>query len=136
MDAARLNLSPSLECQEVSAWQKRFPHLDQAQEQSIEVIQNAGEALFVPSGWTHTVENLEDTISINHNWLNGVNVMWSAHLLCRTFSKAIQLLCDCRYEHIWGAWRCICSYLYTSFLSNDIMQSCEHFVLISGHAMR
>ena len=25
----------------------------------------------MPSGWHHMVENLEDTISINHNWFNG-----------------------------------------------------------------
>ena len=31
------------------------------------VVQRAGELLFVPSGWYHEVENLEDCISINHN---------------------------------------------------------------------
>ncbi|XP_062850650.1 2-oxoglutarate and iron-dependent oxygenase JMJD4 [Trichomycterus rosablanca] len=40
----------------------------------LEVIQEAGEILFVPSGWHHQVYNLEDTISINHNWMNGCNV--------------------------------------------------------------
>ena len=44
----------------------------------IEIVQNAGELLFVPSGWYHEVENLEDTISINHNWLNAHNVHWAA----------------------------------------------------------
>lgn len=39
-----------------------------------EVIQNSGEAIFVPSGWYHQVQNLEDTISINHNWVNGCNI--------------------------------------------------------------
>jgi hypothetical protein len=39
-----------------------------------EVIQSAGEIIFVPSGWHHQVYNMEDTISINHNWLNGCNV--------------------------------------------------------------
>ena len=29
-------------------------------------MQGAGGAIFVPSGWHHTVENLEDTLSINH----------------------------------------------------------------------
>ncbi|XP_072010652.1 2-oxoglutarate and iron-dependent oxygenase JMJD4 isoform X2 [Engystomops pustulosus] len=45
----------------------------------MEVIQEAGEIIFVPSGWHHQVYNLEDTISINHNWVNGCNVaaMWS-----------------------------------------------------------
>lgn len=39
-----------------------------------EVIQGPGEAIFVPSGWHHQVWNLEDTISINHNWINGCNI--------------------------------------------------------------
>lgn len=60
-----------------------------------DLIQNAGEIVFVPSGWFHQVWNLvnsfntfqimnvhliclmslqEDTISINHNWFNGANV--------------------------------------------------------------
>ncbi|XP_056408797.1 2-oxoglutarate and iron-dependent oxygenase JMJD4 isoform X2 [Hyla sarda] len=45
----------------------------------MEVIQEAGEIIFVPSGWHHQVYNLDDTISINHNWVNGCNVsvMWS-----------------------------------------------------------
>ncbi|XP_059126757.1 2-oxoglutarate and iron-dependent oxygenase JMJD4 [Peromyscus eremicus] len=44
----------------------------------LEVIQEAGEMIFVPSGWHHQVYNLDDTISINHNWVNGCNLanMW------------------------------------------------------------
>uniref|UniRef100_A0A8C2UIG9 2-oxoglutarate and iron-dependent oxygenase JMJD4 n=1 Tax=Chinchilla lanigera TaxID=34839 RepID=A0A8C2UIG9_CHILA len=44
----------------------------------LEVTQEAGEMLFVPSGWHHQVHNLDDTISINHNWVNGCNLanMW------------------------------------------------------------
>ncbi|XP_056148705.1 2-oxoglutarate and iron-dependent oxygenase JMJD4 [Lampris incognitus] len=54
-----------------------FPHFHKAC-QPLEIIQEAGEILFVPSGWHHQVYNLEDTISINHNWLNSCNVdiMW------------------------------------------------------------
>ncbi|KAL7975828.1 hypothetical protein Chor_005775 [Crotalus horridus] len=45
----------------------------------VEIIQEAGEIVFIPSGWHHQVYNLEDTISINHNWVNGCNlaIMWS-----------------------------------------------------------
>ncbi|XP_021107797.1 jmjC domain-containing protein 4 isoform X9 [Heterocephalus glaber] len=45
---------------------------------ALEVVQEAGEMLFVPSGWHHQVHNLDDTISINHNWVNGCNLanMW------------------------------------------------------------
>ncbi len=37
--------------------------------QILEVIQNQGEMMYVPSGWRHKVENLEETISVNHNWV-------------------------------------------------------------------
>ncbi|KOB52195.1 JmjC domain-containing protein 4 [Operophtera brumata] len=42
------------------------------------IIQEQGDAIFVPSGWYHQVENQLDTISINHNWNNGCNIkfMW------------------------------------------------------------
>ncbi|XP_043221833.1 2-oxoglutarate and iron-dependent oxygenase JMJD4-like isoform X2 [Amphibalanus amphitrite] len=43
-----------------------------------DVRQEAGEVMFVPSGWHHQVWNLRDTISINHNWFNASNV----HLVC------------------------------------------------------
>ncbi|XP_037656925.1 2-oxoglutarate and iron-dependent oxygenase JMJD4-like isoform X2 [Choloepus didactylus] len=47
-------------------------------EPPLEITQEAGEMLFVPSGWHHQVHNLEDTISVNHNWVNGCNLaaMW------------------------------------------------------------
>ncbi|NXQ50089.1 JMJD4 protein, partial [Catharus fuscescens] len=55
-----------------------YPRYSQSQP-PLEIIQEAGEIVFIPSGWHHQVYNLEDTISINHNWVNGCNVavMWS-----------------------------------------------------------
>ena len=47
----------------------------------VEVTQQVGEIIFVPSGWFHTVLNIEDTISINHNWFNGSNIMFVAKAL-------------------------------------------------------
>ena len=40
-----------------------------------EVIQKSGEIIFIPSGYIHQVINTEDTISINHNWFNGTNII-------------------------------------------------------------
>ena len=40
----------------------------------VEVVQAPGEVIFVPSGWLHQVHNLDDCISINHNWFNGSNI--------------------------------------------------------------
>ncbi|KAK1947803.1 JmjC domain-containing protein 4 [Phytophthora citrophthora] len=50
----------------------KYPRFHEAK--PIYVIQETGDAIFVPSGWYHQVKNLEDTISINHNWFNGYNV--------------------------------------------------------------
>ena len=48
--------------------------LEKGEVDKIEFIQETGEIVFVPSGWYHQVHNLEDTISINHNWFNGCNI--------------------------------------------------------------
>lgn len=55
-----------------------FPGFRGAFSQVLRVIQHPGETVFVPSGWYHQVHNLEDTVSINHNWVNGWNIhgMW------------------------------------------------------------
>eukprot|EP00980_Cylindrotheca_fusiformis_P000475 scaffold119_cov131-Cylindrotheca_fusiformis.AAC.5 len=42
--------------------------------QAFTVIQKAGQAMFVPCTWQHEVENLEETISINHNWITVANI--------------------------------------------------------------
>lgn len=52
-----------------------FPGLAAARRLAVLVDQKEGETIFVPSGWHHTVENIEDTLSVNHNWLNGYNLM-------------------------------------------------------------
>ncbi|XGW16474.1 hypothetical protein V3C99_001716 [Haemonchus contortus] len=38
------------------------------------LVQQPGEIVFVPTNWYHQVHNLEDAISINHNWLNASNI--------------------------------------------------------------
>jgi hypothetical protein len=40
---------------------------------SVVVHQEAGECIFVPSGWKHDVTNLVETLSINHNWVTSAN---------------------------------------------------------------
>ena len=72
-----------------------MPQLDEL-EQRVCLLQGVGEAIFVPSGWHHTVENLEDTLSINHNWLNGLNMHWGWALLQRERVDAAAAIEDCR----------------------------------------
>uniref|UniRef100_M4BH57 JmjC domain-containing protein n=2 Tax=Hyaloperonospora arabidopsidis (strain Emoy2) TaxID=559515 RepID=M4BH57_HYAAE len=50
----------------------KYPRFHEAH--AMYVVQETGDAIFVPSGWYHQVKNLKDTISINHNWFNGYNI--------------------------------------------------------------
>ncbi|CAE8635775.1 unnamed protein product [Polarella glacialis] len=54
-------------------WEKQWPKLHLAWDRRLEFLQEAGELVFVPSGWYHEVENLTFAVSINHNWLNASN---------------------------------------------------------------
>ncbi|XP_040829655.1 2-oxoglutarate and iron-dependent oxygenase JMJD4 isoform X1 [Ochotona curzoniae] len=62
----------------------------------LEIIQEAGEMVFVPSGWHHQVHNLDDTISINHNWVNGCNLASMWHFLQRELCAVQQEISEWR----------------------------------------
>lgn len=59
------------------------------------VIQNSGDALFVPSSWYHQVWNLVDTISVNHNWINGCNVQQMWNLIKNDLDNVKKEISDC-----------------------------------------
>jgi len=67
-----------------------------------DVIQEAGEIIFVPSGWHHQVWNLEDTISINHNWINACNItnVWCA--LKKELRSVMKEVDDCKDMKNWN----------------------------------
>lgn len=71
-----------------------------------------GEALFVPSQWYHQVINLEDTISINHNWFNSTNLPQVLDFLISE-SKAVQHeIQSCRASlEADGEWESHCEFL-------------------------
>ncbi|KAH3750977.1 hypothetical protein DPMN_185517 [Dreissena polymorpha] len=95
------NLVYDITCSDLENPQK-FPHAAEVKGRRIEVIQTQGQVMFVPSGWHHQVINLEDTISINHNWLNASNIdlCWK-HL--QSSLTAVQLeIADCRDMEGWA----------------------------------
>jgi hypothetical protein len=55
---------------------------DQQKGTSFSVRQETGQAIFVPATWQHTVINLEETISINHNWITMANLDLTWECLC------------------------------------------------------
>merc|ERR1711991_1006772 len=72
--------------------EKEFPPPD------LELITGPNEAMFVPSGWFHTVINLDDiVISVNQNWGNSHNLLELARLLAegkKEVEEAIEHLKD------------------------------------------
>jgi hypothetical protein len=43
---------------------------DETNVKTAKIIQETGDMIYVPSGWRHEVINLEETISVNHNWIS------------------------------------------------------------------
>ena len=62
----------------------------------LEVEQEEGQVIFVPSGWHHQVTNLDDTVSINHNWFNGTNIEEVVVRLETELKKVQKELSDCK----------------------------------------
>jgi hypothetical protein len=75
---------------------------------SFSVRQESGQAIFVPATWQHTVVNLEETISINHNWVTMANLELTWDCLCT------EMVAICVELQRWG----------TSVDVND-MDACE-----------
>lgn len=61
-----------------------------------DIVQDANETVFVPSKWHHQVTNLDDAVSINHNWFNGCNVNFIADSLLRHCEEVEREIDDCR----------------------------------------
>ncbi|XP_010248583.1 PREDICTED: jmjC domain-containing protein 4 [Nelumbo nucifera] len=74
--------------------EKKFPGFREAI--WLECTQERNEIIFVPSGWYHQVHNLEDTISINHNWFNAYNLSWVWELLVKDYNEAKEYIEDIR----------------------------------------
>ncbi|XP_059485310.1 2-oxoglutarate and iron-dependent oxygenase JMJD4 [Neocloeon triangulifer] len=75
---------------------------DDLLKEGIVADQFAGETIFVPSGWHHQVWNVEDTISINHNWLNGCCVRNSWLSLEQGLKSVEKELADCSDMDAWS----------------------------------
>lgn len=60
------------------------------------VIQYPGEIIFVPSGWYHEVANIENSLSINHNWIDSSSLDASWQYLTKEYEIASSMIEDCR----------------------------------------
>lgn len=82
----------------------KFESLENVDEQTKEQIgdkimcleQYDGEIIFVPSGWYHSVDNMTDCISINHNWIDSESLRSTWEYLKKERNLAETLIEDCR----------------------------------------
>ncbi|EGI70634.1 PREDICTED: jmjC domain-containing protein 4 [Acromyrmex echinatior] len=80
----------------------KYKMYDSKKLKCFDVIQEAGEIMFVPSGWHHQVWNLEDTISINHNWINGCNITNVWYALKKELRSVMKEVDDCKDMKNWN----------------------------------
>lgn len=59
-----------------------------------DLVQNRDETLFVPSKWYHQVFNIEDSVSVNHNWFNGCNIKSISESLLEHFDSVEKEISD------------------------------------------
>nr|BAK03160.1 predicted protein [Hordeum vulgare subsp. vulgare] len=104
--------------------EKQFPEFNKAE--WIECIQEQNEIIFVPSGWYHQVYNLEDTISINHNWFNGYNLHWVWNLLHEDYKVAKEYIEDIR--DICGNFEALCQ---RNLAANTGMNFYDFFIFLT-----
>ncbi|KAG0294160.1 hypothetical protein BGZ96_001678 [Linnemannia gamsii] len=51
-----------------------YPHLP-PESLPLEIIQNPGQTIYVPSGWWHMVINMDDTVAVTHNFSDEANLL-------------------------------------------------------------
>lgn len=98
----------------------------------IEVIQEPGEIIFVPSGWHHQVWNLEDTISINHNWFNGCNINYICKQLHSSLKEVQKEIIDCREMTDWDLQ---CQIILKTHHGMDLKDFCQLLEYIGNRAL-
>lgn len=81
--------------------QSKYRMYDSDDIKYFDLTQEAGEVIFVPSGWHHQVWNLEDTISVNHNWINGCNIRIIWLTLKQELSSVMKEVEDCKDMTNW-----------------------------------
>ena len=94
----------------------------------IDIIQKEGEIIFIPSGWHHQVWNVEDTISINHNWINGCNVLNVWRGLKKELSSVMEEVSDCKDMNNWGEH---CQLILKSTYGMDYDQFLDFIIFIA-----
>lgn len=74
----------------------RYNTLTESNNPVFTINQYPGEIIFVPSGWYHEVVNIDDSLSINHNWIDSSSLETSWKYLMKEYDIAAFMIEDCK----------------------------------------
>ncbi|KAF9144813.1 hypothetical protein BG015_012095 [Linnemannia schmuckeri] len=57
----------------------------------LEIVQNPGETIYLPSGWWHMVINMDDTVAVTHNFADEANLLHVKQSLLSESKEKMQL---------------------------------------------
>lgn len=102
-----------------------------------EVLQYPGDAIFVPTNWHHQVWNPRDTISINHNWINGCNLKYIWLSMEENLSQIKEEIKDCEdmdnfLDHCQVMLRALFSLDFTEFYSFILYIACKRIEFLQN----
>ena len=92
------------------------------------VLQRKGETIFIPSGWHHQVHNIDDVISINHNWVNACNLYEMWNNLSEELDRVRISISDCVEMEGWHAQ---CQLILSSLAGMDFSMLCKFLLVIA-----
>ncbi|KAF9127290.1 hypothetical protein BGX30_014854 [Mortierella sp. GBA39] len=67
-----------------------YPHLP-PESLPLEIVQNPGQTIYVPSGWWHMVINMDDTVAVTHNFADEDNLLHVKRSLLSESKETTQL---------------------------------------------
>ncbi|KAF9924015.1 hypothetical protein FBU30_005945 [Linnemannia zychae] len=73
-----------------------YPHLP-PESLPLEIVQNPGQTIYVPSGWWHMVINMDDTVAVTHNFADEANLLSVKRSLLSDERETTQVFTE--YDH-------------------------------------
>jgi hypothetical protein len=102
----------------------RFPRYAEAVAVATVVVQTPGQTVFVPSGWVHQVENLDECLSVNANWVNGCNLERFVATVADDLRVAQHEIADVRAVMV-DDWHTTCHHMVRTNCGFDFEMVCE-----------
>lgn len=93
------------------------------------IVQEPGQTVFVPSGWYHQVENIDECLSVNANWVNSCNIDRFISTVAEDHRMAKHEISDVR-EVMDGEWHAACHKMVKANCGFNYETVCELITVV------